>query len=129
MNAKEVIDAILQREGIDPAQLAKDIGLSRPQAIYDILKGKTKNITDSMAAKIRAAKPAYNKDWLQTGNGDMLNTEYTEVKPLDATININALIHRIDKLIEVHEQDSKKIDLLLNALLDRSGFAKEEAAG
>ena len=40
MTAKEVINAILMQENITGSQLAKDMGLSRPQAVYDILNGK-----------------------------------------------------------------------------------------
>lgn len=45
MTAKEVINAILMQENITGSQLAKDMGLSRPQAVYDILNGKVLKVS------------------------------------------------------------------------------------
>ena len=41
MRGQEIIKAILENEKITAAKLGKDLGLDRPQAIYDILNGKT----------------------------------------------------------------------------------------
>lgn len=73
MTAKETINAILLQENITGAQLAKDIGLSRPQAVYDILNGKVIKVSARMANLIHSAKPIYNLDWLLTGEGVMLD--------------------------------------------------------
>lgn len=69
MQAREIINTILSKEQITGAQLAKDIGLARPQAIYDILNGKVARVSVRMANLIHSAKPIYNLDWLLTGNG------------------------------------------------------------
>ena len=74
MGAVERIEKILEIYGIKAKTLAEKIGLDRPQAIYDILHGKTKSISDSMAVKIISAFPEVNKYWLLTGEGDVLNT-------------------------------------------------------
>lgn len=143
MTGKNVIEAILKRERITPSQLAKDIGEPRPQAIYDIVNGKTKNVSKAMAMKIKAAKPVYNEEWLLTGEGEMLDTEYTEndsVPQKSMQSEVVALLHRIDKLLEMHEKDmecmersSKQIDQLLSLLINResgrTGFSEEAAAG
>lgn len=81
MNAAEVITAILNNEGITPAQLAKDIGIGRPQAIYDILNGKVKTVTSKMADKIKSAKPIYSRDWLISGIGQMIAVDGAEDIP------------------------------------------------
>ncbi len=140
MTGKDVINAILKREGITASDLATDIGMKRPQAIYDILNGKTKNVTKTMAMKIKSAKPIYSEDWLLTGEGAMLDTEYTE-NPSQPQVSMQsevvALLHRIDKLLEMHEKDmeridnqSKQIDRLLSLLVSgKSGFTEEAAAG
>lgn len=75
MTAKETINAILLQENITGAQLAKDIGLSRPQAIYDIINGKVAKVSARMANLIHSAKPMYSIDWLLTGEGNMINAE------------------------------------------------------
>lgn len=97
MNAAEVITSILTNEGITAAQLAKEIGLSRPQVIYDILNGKIKTITAKMADKIKTAKPIYNRTWLVSGVGQMLDVDgidevRTPAVPTDSMTIINRLI-------------------------------------
>ena len=57
MTAKEVINAILMQENITGSQLAKDMGLSRPQAVYDILNGKVLKVSARMANLIHTSKP------------------------------------------------------------------------
>ena len=82
MTAADRIDAILVLRGIKAKQLADLIGLDRPQAIYDILHGKTKGITESMAIKIISAFPEINKAWLISGEGKMLVNETSKKIPL-----------------------------------------------
>jgi len=47
-----------------PKAFSDAIGNEKPQAIYDIQKGKTKNISESMAIKIISVFPEFNKSWL-----------------------------------------------------------------
>lgn len=58
MTAKEVINAILMQENITGSQLAKDMGLSRPQAVYDILNGKVLKVSANGEATGLADKNA-----------------------------------------------------------------------
>lgn len=72
MDSVERLQKIMEIYGIKPKNLADKIGLDRPQAIYDILNGKTKTITDKMAIKIISVFPEVSKAWLLTGEGDVL---------------------------------------------------------
>lgn len=74
MKASERVQKILEIYQINAYALAEAIGLDRPQAIYDILKGKTKAITERMAIKIISAYKDINKVWLLTGEGNVLNS-------------------------------------------------------
>lgn len=74
MATKERIEKILEIYSINAKVLAERIGLDRPQAIYDILHGKTKSISDAMAIKIISVFPEVNKIWLLTGEGNVLNS-------------------------------------------------------
>ena len=74
MDAKERIEKILEVYNIKAKTLAERIGLDRPQAIYDILHGKTKGVSETMAIKIVSAFQEVNKIWLLTGEGNVLNT-------------------------------------------------------
>ena len=69
-----VIDKLLEYSGLNAKQFASKIGLSRPQAIYDIQKGKTKSISRAMANKILSVFPELNEAWLYTGKGNMKNS-------------------------------------------------------
>ena len=68
----EVIAKELTYTKLNAKQLADRIGLDRPQAIYDILKGKTKSISPAMASKILSVFPEFDRGWLMTGEGSML---------------------------------------------------------
>lgn len=95
MQAREIINTILSQEKITGAQLAKDIGLNRPQAIYDILNGKVARVSVRMANLIHSAKPMYNLDWLLTGKGAMFDgdiKEETTSKQLDPMSIIGCLV-------------------------------------
>ena len=72
MNAVEILSKLLSYSELNVKTLSEKIGLGRPQAIYDIQKGKTKNISQSMADKIISVFPDINRVWLLTGEGRML---------------------------------------------------------
>lgn len=72
MNASERIDQLLDMYELNAKALSEMIGMKRPQAIYDILNGKTKSITEKMAIKIISVFPEINKTWLLTGEGDVV---------------------------------------------------------
>ena len=74
MVAGERIEKILEIYDVNAKVFAERIGLDRPQAIYDIIKGKTKAITEKMAIKIISVFPEINKGWLLSGEGDVLNS-------------------------------------------------------
>lgn len=67
------IEKIMEFYGLNPNSFAKKIGLKRTQNLYDIRDGKIKKITFDLANKINTVFTVINKDWLITGNGDMLN--------------------------------------------------------
>lgn len=75
MTSKEIIDRILQIKGLNTKSFSEKIGLDRPQAIYDIQKGKTKNISAQIANKILSVFPDINKTWLLTGEGPETKVE------------------------------------------------------
>ena len=78
MTPKEILESILKNEDVNYAQLAKNMGLSRVQPLYDIRDGKVKRITENYASKIITAYPKYNRVWLLTGEGEMLKSKRSE---------------------------------------------------
>lgn len=106
MNAKERIEAILEYYNINAKAFSERLEMDRAQAIYDILSGKTKSITEKMAIKIISAFSEISKSWLMSGDGEMLNgsihkfelhtdeeraTQKVPVYELEATAGFSAL--------------------------------------
>lgn len=110
MTAKEIINAILLQENITASQLAKDIGLSRPQAVYDILNGKVLKVSARMANLIHTAKPMYSIDWLLTGEGNMLNSDIpaSSIRTERPNEQVDSLTV-INRLIEINSQKDVEI--------------------
>ena len=67
-----MLDQILFREGMTHASLAKLLGYSSPQLLYNISKGITKNISVALSERLLKAFPYYNRGWLLSGEGSML---------------------------------------------------------
>ena len=64
-------------------QLAAAVGFKTPQTIRSLLKRDTKTISDGVVLKLTSYYPEINKEWLLTGEGEMLKP--TEgVAPRDA---------------------------------------------
>lgn len=77
------IDKLLEESKLNAPSFARAIGCPTPQAIYDLLSGKTKSLSPSMQHKILSYMPEVNLQWLLTGEGEMLKP--TEgVAPRDA---------------------------------------------
>lgn len=107
MGANERLQYIINNEGLNPKVFSERLGYDRPQAIYDVLKKKTKNITESLLNKIVSVFPKYSKVWLLTGEGEILKSETTA--PITQTVNgvgnNNVKISTMDKALdEISEQ-------------------------
>ena len=70
--AKDRITAILTYYDLSAKALSEKIGMDRPQAIYDIINGKTQSITEKMASKIISVFSEISKSWLMSGEGEMI---------------------------------------------------------
>ena len=77
----QIIESLAEYFNITVSELAQKAGYERAQSFYDVISGKTKNISPKMADKIVATFPEINKDWLLTGNGSMLVPQIEEVVP------------------------------------------------
>ena len=78
---QQIIETLAEHFQVTVSELAQKSGYERAQSFYDVISGKTKNISPKMANKIAAAFPEINKDWLLTGNGSMLISQIEEVMP------------------------------------------------
>ena len=69
---KEVILKLLDYSKLNAKQFSEKLGKKRSQAIYDIISGKTKRISEKLASQIISEFPEINRTWLLTGEGEML---------------------------------------------------------
>ena len=129
---KEVIIKLLEHSKLNVKQFSEKLGMKRAQAIYDIMSGKTRRISEKLANQIISEFPEINRSWLLTGEGEMLkNTSAvaenhsvsiagTEIK--ENKINVNAdetiasLIAEVDaqrRLTEIALQHNSDLIALL----------------
>lgn len=69
----ERIQKVIDYAGLNAKDFAIRIGVKTPQAIYDLLSGKTKSLSKNVYDKILSCYPEINDAWLLTGKGDILN--------------------------------------------------------
>lgn len=101
MRGAEIIQSILDNEKLTAAALGKRLGLERPQAIYDIINGKTMRISKKMAGLINKEFPQYSLKWLLGEDVDIskIKEKQAEASPL-ATIN---------RLIEINAEKDREL--------------------
>lgn len=108
----EIINSILENEGIKAATFAKNIGVV-PTQIYDLQKGKIKKISDDIADKIISVYPKYNRIWLLTGGGEMFANQSSKREgvlsqnksvPDEANYKLVPVIH-VDSVGGVHSRN------------------------
>lgn len=142
MGPKEILECILSKEGITYAQLSKDMGLSRPQSLYDIRDGKVKRISENYASKILNAYPHYNRVWLLTGEGDMLTSDVPPARSVDIPeeigngFNPRELLDIIHDLTaqgkqnaEANERNSRNIEKLIGLLAESLKQERDDRSG
>lgn len=119
MKANERLKYIIENEGLNPKIFSERLGFERPQSIYDVLKNKTKNISENLAFKIISVFPKYSKIWLLTGEGDILNNSTHAIQATGneivykSTIKHDNLADTLQKLTdEIAEQRKTYTDLL-----------------
>lgn len=105
-NGSEILSKLLVYSGLNAKKFSEKIGFNRPQAIYDIQKGKTKNISIALADKIISVFPELDKAWLLTGEGDMVckaakDSVSREQKNVQATLSTG-----------VNESSARQVSLL-----------------
>lgn len=118
MDGSKILNKLLEYSELNGKNFSEKIGLNRPQAIYDILNGKTKNISAAMANKIISVFPEINKGWLQSGEGRMLKDTSTSTAPADSdNISIDRQAWEVIRSQAASlERKDKQVDELLEML-------------
>ncbi len=72
MDTSNRLQMLIEHYHLTPSSFAVRIGVKTKQAVYDILKGRTRRVSASVESKILSAFPEVNRVWLLTGEGAML---------------------------------------------------------
>lgn len=72
MEVKDRIKAILDYYHLSVNEFVAKTRVKTGQAVYDLLSGKTKSISQSMEDKILSCFQDVNRAWLLTGEGEMI---------------------------------------------------------
>lgn len=120
------IENIIDHLKITANGLAKAIGLPRTQNLYDIRDGKIKKISFDLADKIITVFPQFNRDWIISGDGKMINTVDFVNEPIveyQSSFDYKKLaeerlqtIDRLDKFIKRLEKDIELLEAENNSL-------------
>lgn len=116
MDASERIQKLLDLLEVNAVAFASALGKDRPQFIYDIIKGKTRNITPGLARQITSVYPQVNSVWLLTGEGDMLVNEVsgsnnTSIAGNSNNVNSSSTIEKaIDEISEMRKLLQTSVD-------------------
>lgn len=84
MILQDRIKELVLYSGLTIPKFATYVGFKTPQAVRELIKGNTKTLSDAAIIKIMKAYPEISKEWLLTGEGDMLTSE-SEVKSLTSS--------------------------------------------
>lgn len=114
--AVKILNDILGYLGMSVKQFSDSLGKDRPQWAYDVLNPEKKvGISQNIAELIIKHYPQFNKSWLLTGEGEMLNdTAAPEAKgtPAGITSKFKARDYRLVPIVHIdsvggmHSQNS-----------------------
>lgn len=117
---KEIIIKLLDYSKLNVKQFSEKLGMKRGQAIYDIMSGKTKRISEKLASQIISEFPEINKTWLLTGDGEMLKNSATaknhsvsiageEIKENSINVNTDDTIARLIAEVAAQRRVTEKV--------------------
>lgn len=91
MRADERLLKVVEYTGESRAKLARSAGLL-PQRLTDIANGKVKEISFDVADKIASTVSQLNREWLLTGEGEMLTNTGTPTTQTESESDVEDLI-------------------------------------
>lgn len=119
---KERLDMLVEHTGLKLGAIAKKCGYERPQAFYDVYKGKAKKISEKMASSIIKVFPDIREVWLLTGEGEMTlpvnSLPSREFNPKTTDMTMTRLLESIERkdrqMDELISQQGRLITIIEN---------------
>lgn len=130
----ERLDLLVEHTGLKLGAIAKKCGYERPQAFYDVYKGKAKKISEKMASSIIKVFPDIREVWLLTGEGEMTHPVNSlpscEFNPKTTDMTMTRLLESIERkdrqMDELISQQGRLITIIENL---SGGPEKQSKAG
>ena len=99
MDTSERLNTVLNHIGLNANSLSKKIDVPKYR-LYDILQGRTQSIPYEVADKIKSYFPTISKDWLLTGEGDMLIGDTNVSGNHSLGVNNGSVTHSFNSQLE-----------------------------
>lgn len=124
MELKDRIALLIEHTTLKPPAFAKRIGVKTTQAIYDLLSGKTKNLSSDVLLKIVSCFPQISTEWLVTGEGEMYKPTVQQTSLGDYSPNMYGSnrygdSETIDKILNEMSEQRKIVNRTLDMLAKR----------
>lgn len=133
MTPAERINEVLRYAKTNVKALSERLGYGRPQGLYDVAAGRTKNISQDLARKIVTAFPEISQAWLLSGEGEMLwapppRAEHDE-EPLVLTGAAKLLVVNMSTTLSQQEANIARLAAMVDRLTGGNDAMKKENAG
>lgn len=126
MTPAERFNEVLRYTKTNVKSLSERLGYARPQGLYDVAAGRTKNISQNLARKIVTEFPEISQAWLLSGEGEMLWAPAPRVEKDDAPlILLGAAKQLVVNMSATLSQQEANIARLA-AMVDRLTGGKED---
>lgn len=107
VDARRIIDEVLKAVGMKAPTFADKIGINY-QRVFDLQRGRVKKFNPGVVNLICAAFPQINKNFLFTGEGDVLIKQNETPKIDYARTEMSEVIAMSHKVIELFKQVTDK---------------------
>ena len=96
MELNERISLVVKHSRLTKSEFTRRLGLKTTAGVFQLINGKTKSLSHEMKTKILESYPEINQEWLETGEGEMLKTNYTQNVYGDGQTTQTGDIHNAD---------------------------------
>lgn len=110
VKAKEIIGQVLHHVGMKAPTFAKEIGINY-QRVFDLQSGRTKKFNPGVVNKIVERFPDINKNYLYTGEGELILGRQPQAAPLPCG-DASMVTLGASQLAEIMAMNGKMLGLL-----------------
>lgn len=103
------IKTLVEYSGMSVSDFSRHIGLKSPNAIREIINGRTKTLSDAVSMYITKTYPTINQEWLHKGIGEMYNEHATPTEDVAITLNSGISSHDAMEIIRDYQRQIQEL--------------------